>query len=272
MGRRTIALLLVGLIAGMAQASEIDDGIRSLSRTQETGWISWTVPQIEPYSTICCSTWRGGRVSKPAVCRLENDRLSMSFEHRRSNGAEGAKHLRVFARVDGGEVDRIATFSSDCVVETGEVSLTELGQVATETSVRWLSDRLTEDEIRELDETLMALSLHPGEGATRALVDAARHQPSEIRGQALFWLAQRAGEQVAGRLLDAATEDPDAEVREAAVFAISQLSRDRAVLTLIDLARTNRHVDVRREAIFWLGQTRDPRSVDFLEEILADGL
>jgi HEAT repeat protein len=37
---------------------------------------------------------------------------------------------------------------------------------------------------------------------------------------------------------------------------------------LIHVAKTNKNAAVRREAIRWLGQTQDPRSLQFLEEIL----
>jgi HEAT repeat protein len=38
---------------------------------------------------------------------------------------------------------------------------------------------------------------------------------------------------------------------------------------LISLARTNKNPVVRKQAIFWLGESRDPRALDFLEEILT---
>jgi hypothetical protein len=34
------------------------------------------------------------------------------------------------------------------------------------------------------------------------------------------------------------------------------------------LARTHRQPDIRRQAMFWLGQSKDPRAVDFFEQIL----
>jgi len=35
------------------------------------------------------------------------------------------------------------------------------------------------------------------------------------------------------------------------------------------VARTNRNPAVRKQAIFWLGQSKDPRALQFLEEILT---
>jgi hypothetical protein len=37
---------------------------------------------------------------------------------------------------------------------------------------------------------------------------------------------------------------------------------------LINVAKTNKNPAVRKQAIFWLGQSKDPRALDYLEEIL----
>jgi HEAT repeat protein len=42
-----------------------------------------------------------------------------------------------------------------------------------------------------------------------------------------------------------------------------------AVPRLVQLAKTNKNPVVRKQAIFWLGQSRDPRALDFLEELLT---
>jgi len=88
-----------------------------------------------------------------------------------------------------------------------------------------------------------------------------------VRGTALFWVAQRAGDKAAGTLTQA-LEDPETEVRKKAVFALSQLPKDEGVAKLIEVARTHRDAAVRRQAMFWLGQSRDPRALAFFEQIL----
>jgi hypothetical protein len=37
---------------------------------------------------------------------------------------------------------------------------------------------------------------------------------------------------------------------------------------MIEVARNNRNPEVRRQAMFWLGQSRDPRALQFFEDIL----
>ena len=90
-----------------------------------------------------------------------------------------------------------------------------------------------------------------------------------VRGEALFWLAQKAGRKATGAITDAIENDPDTKVKERAVFALSQLPQDEGVPKLIAVARTNRNPAVRKQAIFWLGQSRDSRALDFFVELLA---
>ena len=38
---------------------------------------------------------------------------------------------------------------------------------------------------------------------------------------------------------------------------------------LIEVARSNKNPAVRKQAMFWLGQSRDPRALEFFQEVLA---
>jgi HEAT repeat protein len=108
-----------------------------------------------------------------------------------------------------------------------------------------------------------------GDRGIDTLIDLARHDTaSNVRGQALFWLGQKAGERAVRTLRSAVDDDPDHDVRLKAVFAISQLPRDQSVPKLIELARTHRDPEVRKQAMFWLGQTGDARAVEFFETVL----
>jgi hypothetical protein len=115
-----------------------------------------------------------------------------------------------------------------------------------------------------------AFSQSPVPDALDVLVAMARKdRDGEVRGQALFWLAQKAANKAAETIQDAIRDDPDEDVKKKAVFALSQLRGDLAVRELIRVARTNRNPEVRKQAIFWLGQSRDPRALTFIEEILS---
>ena len=67
-----------------------------------------------------------------------------------------------------------------------------------------------------------------GDHGIDTLIDLARNDSaSNVRGQALFWLGQKAGARAVRTLGRAVDGDPDHDVRIKAVFAISQLPKDR---------------------------------------------
>jgi HEAT repeats len=121
-----------------------------------------------------------------------------------------------------------------------------------------------------LDEAIFAISQsEERDRAFKKLVQFARRDPrSEVREQALFWLAQEAGEKAAGVITESIENDPETDVKKKAVFALSELPKDEGVPLLIDQARKNPNPVVRKEAIFWLGQSEDPRALDFITSIL----
>ncbi len=123
-----------------------------------------------------------------------------------------------------------------------------------------------DDTFREHLTFVLTLVGEPGIGT---LVELARRDSSaKVRGQALFWLGQKAGERAISALSRALDEDPDREVRKKAVFALSQLPKDEGVPRLISVARTHRDPEVRKQAMFWLGQSGDDRALSFFEEVL----
>ena len=124
------------------------------------------------------------------------------------------------------------------------------------------------DKVR--DKAVFGLSVSPEPAALDTLLETARADRStRVRGQALFWLAHKAGQRAAGAITDAIERDPDTEVKKKAVFALSQMPKDEGVPLLIQVARTNRNPAVRKQAMFWLGQSKDPRAVQFFEQVLT---
>jgi HEAT repeat protein len=91
---------------------------------------------------------------------------------------------------------------------------------------------------------------------------------TQVREQALFWLAQKAGKKASAAITDAIQNDPETDVKKKAVFALSQLPKDESVPQLIHVADTNSNPAVRKEAFFWLGESHDPRALAYLEQVL----
>ncbi|HEY0972578.1 MAG TPA: HEAT repeat domain-containing protein [Gemmatimonadales bacterium] len=95
-------------------------------------------------------------------------------------------------------------------------------------------------------------------------------RPERVRRQAVFWVGQAAGEEAGRGLTELVDEgDADLKLREHAVFALSQRPADESVPALIRIARTSQSPRLRQRAIFWLGQSRDPRALEYFEEVLV---
>jgi hypothetical protein len=137
-----------------------------------------------------------------------------------------------------------------------------------------------DDVMREklvFDLTLVRGTSRPA--AVDTLLVAAKSDPTpKVRSQAQFWLSQIAGKKAEAaadadpRILktlgDEAQSDPNASIRKSAVFALSRLPEDQGVPKLIEVANTSQDPATRREAIFWLGRSKDPRALEYLEEIV----
>jgi HEAT repeat protein len=111
--------------------------------------------------------------------------------------------------------------------------------------------------------------VNPDAAVTDELIQLAKSDSDTgVRGQALFWLAQKAGKKATATLSDAIANDPEITIKKKAVFGLSQLPKDESIPQLIHVAETNPSPAIRKEAIFWLGQTNDSRAVQYLEEVL----
>jgi hypothetical protein len=241
-------------------------------------WIGYAVPSTGRQQMCCWNTVDDAGQGCPG-CRLEGKgAFSVRGEAAPAEGTaslEGDASVLVLFRAEEGSVGRIRTFSPGCALDAGGLPFVWLTGVRPAESVRLLRSLMgsasADDHLGKWlqEPALAALAFHAEPSALEALIDFARHDASShIRGQALFWLSQRAGERVAGVIARAIDDDPETDVKKKAVFALSQLPHDQGVPLLIDTARKNRNPAVRKQAVFWLGQSNDPRALTFFEEVL----
>ena len=258
--------------------------VRAVASRGAAAWIGYRVPMHNPTGAarhMCCYDSFNDANACCGMCRLENGSgITMTTGDVQSRGSritlEPPTEFLILARVENGAVVRLRTFTPDCDVDAGNMPVVWLTDVRPDDSVAWLSDVIkAADADREKtnrvgDPALAALAMHAQPGALTALIRFAKTADStKLRGQALFWLAQRAGEQAMATITGAINDDPDTEVKKKAVFALSQMPKDEGIPKLIEVARNNRNPAVRKQAYFWLGQTHDPRAVAFFEEILT---
>ena len=204
-----------------------------------------------------CGNGQGGNIS----IRNRNDVRSREWEDDCEPGP-----VRLAIDVDSRRVTRVRAYVGGRW--RGEAAR-DLGDVpAAEASAYLVRLAATGDERAAKDAIFPAL-MADAPSPDRELLAIAKddERPREVRTNAMFWIAQSAGERVSEGLQEL-TNDPDRQVRESAVFSLSQRPNDESVPALIRLARTHRDPGIRRNAVFWLGQKRDPRAIAYFEEVL----
>jgi HEAT repeats len=101
------------------------------------------------------------------------------------------------------------------------------------------------------------------------LLNVARTSTStQVRKDAVFWLGLEMSRQAGDDLETLANNDPEVEIQKQVVFALSLRNNDESIPSLMRIAKEHANPAVRRQAIFWLGQKRDPRVLDFFDQML----
>ena len=220
----------------------------------DSGWIGYTQPIIDGNHTMC-DYWNDGR-----TMNYSTDPIRL----------EPADFFFVMFRVENKEITRIRSYSANCPLDAGGKVVHWFTNVPVNDSVNYMKTFMSPNAARRLnDSAVSVVAFTEGDQALNELLRIAREgTTSQVKGNALFWLAQRAGQKAVGTINAAIENDPDTEVKKKAVFALSQLPKDEGVPRLIQQARTNKNPVVRKQAMFWLGQSKDPRALKFFEEIL----
>ncbi len=255
----------------------------------DVAWVGYSVPVRDRNRTTCCwssadgtshfsGTMTSGDMPCCGACGLEPSAAGTRTSVTTAAPAqgpiklEGSDQLVVLFRIVDKQVERVRTFSEDCALDAGGRTVHWLQNVRPADSVALLGsliDAEPERKSRVTNAALAAISQHAEPSAIPVIERLARaHATAGVRGEALFWLAQMAGEKVAGTITAAIDNDPDTEVKRRAVFALSQLPKNEGVPLMIDVARKNKNPAVRKQAMFWLGQSKDPRAIEFFAELL----
>jgi len=229
--------------------------LRQLASTLgEPTWIGYTQPLIDGNHNMC-DYWNDGRMITQSTDPIRLEPVDFFF---------------VMFRVEEKQITRIRTYSANCPLDAGGKTVHWFNNVPVNDSVNYMKTFIAPAEPRKLnDSAVTVIALTKGDQPLNELLTIAKDgSTTQARGNALFWLAQRAGQKAVGTITAAIENDPDTEVKKKAVFALSQLPKDEGVPLLIQQARSNKNPVVRKQAMFWLGQSKDPRALKFFEEIL----
>jgi hypothetical protein len=247
------ALLTNGVVRTEAVSGSLEGTFKALAaQVNDAAWIGYAVPKVPGDHFMC--DWDDAQRVRPVSTAVK---------------LEGSTEFHVLFRVEARRVTRIRMFSEGCALDAGGRTIHWLTGVVPRESVALLRPFAEGSDRRLADGSAAALAMHAEPSALEALVTIARSgTTTRAKGQALFWLAQRAGDRAVGAISEALDRDPDTDVKKRAVFALSQLPKDEGVPRLIDVARSHSNPAVRKQAMFWLGQSRDPRALAFFESIL----
>ena len=231
----------VQVVPSLAQAESVADG-----------WIGYAIDTPKGFSSCGCN--------------LGSDNNNITRRGDDDLGPDGTTAL-LFIRMRDGRPDKFRFFTPECNINGAGQTIRWVDNVSERESVAFLKRIADNGTDHAYNGALLALTFQIS--GTDALIDIARHNASShVRGQALFWLSQAAGEKAAAALRDAVDNDPEESVRAKAVFGISQLPNDQSIPLLVDLMKHNRSREVRKKAAFWLGQKNDPRALDAIEDML----
>jgi hypothetical protein len=165
---------------------------------------------------------------------------------------EGQTSLVVLVRIQDTQVDQIRIASLDCRFDGGGLPFYWLTGVPTAESVNWLKTQVAGNRS---DSAILAISLHSGPAADRALDDfVAPSEPERVREKAAFWLGNSRGAHGVDILKRMLANDPSQRVREQVVFALSQSKNPAGMAAVMDAAKNDKNAQVRSRALFWLAQ------------------
>ena len=289
-----------------AVTNGLDATLRVILNAQSSpAWVGYAVPILPGDRQMCC--WNNS--VRGCFLEPNGNERAVVVANNQTIKLEGPTELVVLYRVENRQIGKVRSFSPECDLDGGGLPFIWLTGVNAAESVKLLEGIARDnagaarEQNRRADSAVTAIAMHADPAAERALEDLlAANQPDElrrravaglaqrndpralnflvgvahndksahVRGQALFWLAQRAGQKVAESAInDAIANDPETEVKKKAVFALTQMPSGEGVPLLIQVARTNRNLEVRKQAMFWLGQSKDERALVFIEEVLA---
>jgi hypothetical protein len=235
-------------------------------RGSKTPWIGYSVPAVDGYRVMCCFD-RWGDFRSGGTCRLSDD--ASNFTNVNDDELRpAAGSVAVVYRVENGAIAKVRTYSLDCTLDGGGTAVTWIDGVDPRKSVALLAS-LVGGEKPISKHALSALAMHDEATAGERLEAWTRSSTAsdEVRGEAVFWLAETRPERgiEAARSL-ARDGSASRKVREKAIFALSLIKTAPATEELIRIAKHDDDSHVRGQALFWLSQQAGRKAAGALRE------
>src|SRR5437588_1551595 len=255
------ALIAHANVANVPAAADLGAQVRAA----RTPWVGYAVPAVDGYRVTCNR------------CSLGDENMSFSRTDQ-DDIHPAAGNVGVFYRIENGAITNVRVYSTDCALEGSGTSITWIDNVAPRDSVALLASLVGGEKLalsgvegRLSNRAMSALAMHADSSAGDRLEQWARASSAsdEVRGKAVFWLAETRPE----RGLEAArfiVRDGNAsrKVKDKAVFALSQIRTSAADDELIRVARNDADSHIRGQAIFWLSQEAGRKAAGAIREAI----
>ena len=110
------------------------------------------------------------------------------------------------------------------------------------------------------------IARHGGEKALPALLDTARNQSiaESVREQAIYWIAQRGGEQSFDTLNGLYGVEKNPVIKDLILYWFAQSKELRARARIVEIARSDSSPELRDRAVYWIAQRKDEEAADAL--------
>lgn len=254
-----------------AASSDLSAQLQEIARSQQSpAWIGYFVPATEDAGhQMCCNTYNDGQLMS-CGCRLEDEHGSSysSGETNRSDSRsdtvklEGARQLAVMFRAEHGTINRIRTFSEDCQLDAGGLTVIWLTGVSPRESVAVLTPFATMtsassdfDDNKVNSAALAAIAFTGDPAADSALQGFVAPTQSEwLREHTAFWLGAARGHAGFEVLQKLARSDASDDLRAKVAFDLFVSKDPAATDEIVRMAKTDESSHAREQAIFWVAQ------------------
>jgi len=251
-------------------AQGLEREVRAAAARGGITWVGYRMPMTAGPRQMCCYDTIRDASDRDACCGMcQLERGSGVTMNRGDNQTmrgsritlEPPTEFLILARLEGGAVTRVRTFTPDCDIDAGGLPIVWLSDVKADDSLAWLASLVNaapdRDERRDrvAKTAIAAIALHSGAAADRVLEGfVAPSRPEWLRSDTAFWLGSERGDAGARLLARMIAQDPTDKVREKVTFALSVSSVPAALTTLVATARDDKSTRVRGQALFWLAQ------------------
>jgi HEAT repeat protein len=260
----------------------LEKTFRALAAAQESpAWVAWSVPTPGVHHMCCYGSMEDVELSPCAGrCFLESEGRNVTIVH--SDGGDcvdrsGSSRMLVFVRLEARAPERLRTFTSDCTLDAGGLTVFWLSEVRPSESVALLETFVGDSSLagrkrwKGGEPALSAIALHDDPSADAVLERFAAPGSSEkLRKQAFFWLGNARDRRGYEVLRNMAAKEESEEIRRHLTFAFSQSKVPDATETLLEMAKRDASPSVRGQALFWLAQKAGRKAASAIENAIRN--